>query len=92
MTKLKLPKPSPELVAKVRQGGLRAKDCIDLANAGQHEDARELMAALIEVARNEPNELILETGKPAKAKRRGKYVELQPDGSWKRAAKKNPRR
>ncbi len=57
-----------------RERKLSVKDVFKLTEEGKRDEAKALMKALMEVADNEPDEIIQETGRPAIRKRRGKFV------------------
>ncbi|MBL6928259.1 MAG: hypothetical protein ISR44_03725 [Rhodospirillales bacterium] len=66
------------------------EDLIKLSKEGKTAEAQALMKKLMEKARNEPDEFIQETGKPAVFKRRGKFVVQDEAGNW--VLKNPPRR
>lgn len=51
--------------------------------------ARELYSEAMAEAKNEPNTIVLETGKPPKLYRGKKRVALSPNGVWEPLNKKN---
>lgn len=73
----------PKLVTAVRKGKLTAEDVVRLSREGRKAEAAALMAALKRVAAEQPREIILTKGKEPVAKRRGRVVVQQKDGSWK---------
>jgi DNA-binding GntR family transcriptional regulator len=47
-----------------------------------HESARRLLPDAMKEAESQPDEFVSEKGKPPKFYRKGKRVELSPDGKW----------
>ncbi len=78
-----------KIVRDVREGKISIKDCLELAKDGKHDEARAVMAVLVERAEYVPDEIIQETGRPAIVKSRGRLVVLNEEGNWKL---KNPPR
>ncbi len=79
-----------KLVRDVREKKTRVEVVFKLVEDGKRDEARAVMAALVEEAENAPDEIILETGRPAIVKRRGRLVVQDEEGSWK--LKNPPRR
>ncbi len=79
-----------KLVRDVREGKIGIEDCLKLNKDGKRDEARAVMAALVEEAVNAPDEFLLETGRPAIVKRRGRLVVQDEEGNWK--LKNPPRR
>jgi hypothetical protein len=70
------------LMRDVRAKKVTVHDAMRLQDEGKHEEARVIFGALMEHGANQPTEIIMETGRPAVAKQRGKVVELDKEGKW----------